>query len=202
MEKHDAEAVTGLASLSLKFAATDRKTFWPDLVTPESDTDHTVMLGLIACAVASKHAPHLDVGKVAQFCLVHDLVEAYAGDTDTFGGLSAEGVADKEARESAALERIEEEFGTSLPWVPNMIKEYESLQSPEARFIKVLDKCMPKVTRLLNEHNFTTLEEFESFCELQRNKMRETYGHDQDVAITLYEHLRDEVVEKLKAKAA
>lgn len=199
MDARDAHAVADLAGLALKFAATDRKTFWPDRVTPESDTDHTVMLGLIACAVAHKHAQHLDIGKIAQFSLVHDLVEAYAGDTDTFGGLSEAAVADKEERELAALKRIEKEFGTSLPWVPETIKAYESLETPEARFIKVLDKCMPKVTRLLNSHTFTTLEEFESFCAMQKTKMQETYGHDQEVAIALYEHLRDQVVEKLKA---
>jgi hypothetical protein len=46
---------------------------------PESDTDHTVMLALIACALAPIVDARLDVGLVAQYALVHDLVEAYAG---------------------------------------------------------------------------------------------------------------------------
>lgn len=193
MDSSAAKAVTDLGALAFKFAGTNRVTLWPNGTTPESDTDHTVMLGLIACAVASKYAPTLNVGLIAQYAFVHDLVEAYAGDTNTFGGLSEEKMRDKEEREAAALKRIQDEFGESLPWIPDMIREYESLNTPEARFIKVLDKCMPKVTRLLNHHTHTTKAEFDAFCELQIEKMRTTYGADQDVALALYELLAADV---------
>ncbi|MBU0749924.1 HD domain-containing protein [Patescibacteria group bacterium] len=193
MNPEIAKACTDLGALAFRFAAINRVTHWPDLTTLESDTDHTVMLGLVACSVASKHAPHLDVGLIAQFSLVHDLVEAYAGDTNTFGGLSEAAVADKEEREAAALQRIRTEFGNTLPWVPDMIEQYESLATPEARFIKTLDKCMPKITRLLNGHTLTTKVEFDEFCTGQIAKIRSTYGADQEMACALYELLSQQV---------
>lgn len=143
-------AVVNLGSLALDFGRVDRITYHPDGETPESDTDHTVMLGLIACAVASRHFPHLDVGLVAQYALVHDLVEVYAGDTPTLRIPSPEDRAAKRRRERQAYERIETEFVTTLPWVPNLIDSYERRETPEARFIKVLDKFLPKVNHLLN----------------------------------------------------
>jgi 5'-deoxynucleotidase YfbR-like HD superfamily hydrolase len=181
------DAVVELGRLAMEYATVNRVTYLADGKTFESDTDHTVMLALIACAVAQKSVPSLDVGLVAQFALVHDLVEAYAGDTSTFGGLSETAKAEKDAREAAALVRIEKEFGHSLPWVHETIEAYESLATPEARFVKTLDKITPKITRLVNERTWTSVEEFDSHCAKQIVSLRDTYAHDQDVACALYE---------------
>ena len=40
-----------LADLILRFGRVNRATYHPDGERPESDTDHTVMLGILACAV-------------------------------------------------------------------------------------------------------------------------------------------------------
>ena len=79
--RETADAVIALGRLALRFGRVDRITYHDDGVTAESDTDHTVMLGLIACAFAAAHLPDLDVGLIAEFAPVHDLVEVYAGDT-------------------------------------------------------------------------------------------------------------------------
>lgn len=144
------DKIISLGALLLQFAKTDRKTYHEDGITPESDTDHTVMLGVIACAYAQKFAPELDLGKIAQFALIHDLVEVYAKDTPTLRILTHEDRKDKEEREQQALEQIELEFGDTFPWIIETIKSYETLNIPEARFIKVLDKIMPKITAILN----------------------------------------------------
>ncbi len=146
-----AEAMVDAGRLVLAFGRVNRITYHPDGITPESDTDHTVMLGVIACAVAAQHFPQLDLGLIAQYALVHDLVEAYAGDTPTLQLPTADARTAKRAREHAAYERIVTEFGRSLPWIPVMIGAYENLALPEARFVKALDKLMPKITHLLND---------------------------------------------------
>lgn len=84
-----ADVTLNLGRLALLFGRVNRITKHDDGMTLESDTDHTIMLSLLACAFASKYMPDLDIGRVAQFALVHDLVEAYAGDTATFGGISS-----------------------------------------------------------------------------------------------------------------
>jgi 5'-deoxynucleotidase YfbR-like HD superfamily hydrolase len=145
-----ADKLVDLARLSLLFGRVNRITFHEDGTTPESDTDHTVMLGLAACAIAAEYQPDLDVGLVAQFALVHDLVEAYAGDMPTLRALSADRKAEKKAREHAAYSRIMSEFGLDLPWIDQTIAEYERQAWPEARFVRALDKLLPKLTHILN----------------------------------------------------
>lgn len=143
-------AVVGLGRISLAFGRVNRITYHPDGATPESDTDHTVMLGLVACAFAAAHLPHLNVGLIAQYALVHDLVEVYAGDTPTLRVQSADAKAEKQHREHEALQRIKDELGATLPWVPDLIGEYESRTTAEARFVKAMDKLLPKITHILN----------------------------------------------------
>lgn len=146
----EADAVTQIARQSLAFGLVTRATYHEDGVTKESDTTHTVMLGLIACAFAAAHPElGLDVGLVAQYALVHDLPEAYAGDTSTLRALDPDAAQAKEDRERAAAERIAAET-SALPWLATMIEVYEARQVPEARYVKAMDKVLPKLTHILN----------------------------------------------------
>jgi putative hydrolase of HD superfamily len=144
-----AASVIELSRLALAFGRVDRITYHDDGTTPESDTDHTVMLGLVACAFAHVHLPELDRGRIAQYALVHDLVEVYAGDTQTLQ-ITEAGQRAKRAREADALLRLGQQFAVSLPWVGTNIAEYELLRTPEARYVKALDKLLPKITHILN----------------------------------------------------
>ncbi|MFD1366168.1 HD domain-containing protein [Actinoplanes sichuanensis] len=145
-----ADAMISLGGLALDFGRVNRITYHQDGLTPESDTDHTVMLGLIACALADRYFPDLNVGLIAQYALVHDFVEVYAGDTPTLRMQSSDAKAEKAAREQAALVRIHREFRGTLPWVATLISSYETRLTPEARFVKALDKLLPKITHILN----------------------------------------------------
>lgn len=146
-----ANSVIDLGRLSLAFGTVNRITYHPDGVTPESDTDHTVMLGLTACALADRWVHlNLNVGLIAQYALVHDLVEVYAGDTPTLRQPGADAKAAKKQREQEAQQRISREFVKTLPWLPSLIGGYEALATREARFVKALDKLLPKITHILN----------------------------------------------------
>lgn len=145
------DAVLTLARISLDFGTVDRVTFHPDGKTLESDTDHTVMLGLIACAFAAEHPEmHLDIGLVARYALVHDLPEVYAGDTPTTRALTPEARAEKARREARALGWLADET-KALPWVATSISSYELLDTPEARYVKAMDKVLPKLCHILND---------------------------------------------------
>jgi putative hydrolase of HD superfamily len=145
------DALVHLARLAMVFGKIDRTAcYHPDRVTKESDTDHTVMLGWLACAIAARWFPELDLGLVAQFALVHDAVEVYAGDTQTLR-IDAAGRAAKAARERAAFVALAAEFGGWLPWFPTAIAAYEAQELPEARYIKGLDKSLPKIVHLLDQ---------------------------------------------------
>lgn len=141
--------VIELGSMALTFGRVNRITYHQDGVTPESDTDHTVMLGLVAAAFAATHLPKLDVGLVAQYALIHDLAEVYAGDTPTLR-ISEKQLREKETREAEAYLRIADMFAFTLPWICTTIADYELLATPEARYVRAMDKLLPKVTHILN----------------------------------------------------
>lgn len=136
-----------LARLCLQYGETFRATTYPDGKTLESDTDHSFMLGMMACALRDYCAPELDRGKLAEYALVHDFVEVYAGDTATLGMTDK---TEKEIRETEALVRLRSEYDTLFPWIGEYIEKYEQQEEPEARFIKILDKIMPSLTQIQN----------------------------------------------------
>jgi len=146
-----AAAAVDIGRLALQFGRIDRTACWhPDGQMRESDSDHTVMQGWIAPALADRLYPGvLDVGLVAQFALVHDMPEVYAGDTSTLR-IDAAGQRAKAAREHAAAERLDDEFGHRLPWVVIMVRWYERQEAPEARFVRAVDKILPKIVHLLD----------------------------------------------------
>lgn len=149
------DALIHLGELAMAFGRIDRTACYHPAPRAdgswrkESDTDHTVMLSWLACALAAEWYPALNVGLVAQFALVHDAPEVYAGDTPTLR-ISPEGREAKRVREEEAARRLAEELGRSLPWLPRLLFRYESQVDPEARFVKALDKSAPKIVHLLD----------------------------------------------------
>ncbi len=192
-----------IGRLVFAFAKVDRVTLQEDGKTPESDTDHTVMLSVCACALASKLYPYLDIGKVAQYAIVHDLVEAYAGDTNTFN-LSAEGKKAKEEREELALTRIQSEFKDVYPWIPNTIVEYEALETDEAQFVKMVDKVMTKLTHRMNQGAYLkreakTKEETLMHYGNQTKSLGDKYGNKFPEVIEILTQLTDDILREAYA---
>lgn len=114
----------------------------------ENDAEHSWTVSVLACALAPQIDSGLDVGKIAQFALVHDLVEVFAGDTKHFKA-SDSSRASKQGREHAALQRIQTEF-SAFPWLGETIEEYEASESNEAAFVYAVDKYIAVVYDLLD----------------------------------------------------
>lgn len=108
----------------------------------ENDAEHSWSVALVACMLAPHIDSKLDVGKVAQFAIVHDLAEVYAGDTNVFG--ADEHHATKEEREHAALRQIQKDF-SHLPWLTTTLAEYEKQIMPEALYVRSIDKYLALV---------------------------------------------------------
>ena len=188
------DSIFKLASLILDFGKVDRQTFHQDGLRPESDTDHTVMLGVLGAAFAARLYEDLDLGRVAQFALVHNLVEVYAGDTPTLMDVNQEFFTQKENREQEALDRIKKEFGADFAWVHETIEKYERLDTKEARFVKVFDKILPKLTVILNnakainDKKLATREGATKTFDLQRESIKRL-AYDMPELVELWESL-------------
>ena len=193
--------IVELSQLCLQFARVNRVTYHEDGKRFESDADHTVMLGIVACAFAEQFEPNLDRGLIAQYALVHDFVEVYAGDTCTINA-TGEQFVDKALRESAALHKLKYQFNSTLPWLTATIESYDTLASPEARFIKTLDKVLPKITHALNK-GAALIDHGVAFGDIDRIngqqllKICNTYGYDQIEAIRLYTGIHEYLIAEL-----
>lgn len=178
-----------IARLALTFGRVERVTFHEDGQRPETDTDHTVMLQLIACDLANELRLGLDIGLVAQFALVHDLVEVYSGDCQTMT-LDAAGFEAKATREAAAIVRLRSEFGTS--WLVTMLERYERQIEPEPRYVRVLDKLLPKLTHLLNGCvTARALTDREGFAKAHLMQAAKLFREYPDVAEAVHALLRE-----------
>jgi 5'-deoxynucleotidase YfbR-like HD superfamily hydrolase len=85
--------------------------------------------------------PELDPNLICRFAAIHDVVEAYVGDTTTHI-ISKTELQDKAKREAQGLERLKIDFA-HLPTFLKLIEQYEEQTVPEARFVRVIDKWTP-----------------------------------------------------------
>jgi len=101
---------------------------------PESDGDHMYRMAILSFFADDES---LDVSRVIQLSLAHDMCEAISGDVTPFDGVSRE---DKFKAESSAMQTIAE----MVPGVGDKFQklwlEYESQSTAEAIFVHDLDK--------------------------------------------------------------
>lgn len=106
----------------------------------ETDGEHAFMLAIVAITIAEKLGFELDHGKIAQFALIHDLVEAHAGDVSARSSDEEQQV--KVDREHEAFLVIKERYAKTTPWIPKLIEAYEARTELEAKFVYAVDKQM------------------------------------------------------------
>ena len=101
----------------------------------ESVAEHSWRVTLMAYLMRDEF-PELDMDKVMQMCLIHDLGECFTGDSPSFEKTAAD-----TAREDGLLAR----WVTGLPQpycrdMAALYAEMDALETPEARLYKALDK--------------------------------------------------------------
>lgn len=106
----------------------------------ETDGEHSFTLAMVALSLNERLGLKLDSGLIAQYALVHDLVEVHAGDLSVKAQESDH--AQKEAREHESYQIIKQDFAEVFPWLHQMIEQYEAKSDEESRFVYVVDKLM------------------------------------------------------------
>jgi putative hydrolase of HD superfamily len=117
---------------------------------PENDAEHSWHLTLLAMTII-EHAnePNLNLLRVLQMLIIHDLVEIDAGDTFAYDTAGRVGQHDREAR---AADRI---FGC-LPSdqgteIRALWDEFEARETSEAKFAAAVDRFQPMLLNCLTE---------------------------------------------------
>lgn len=131
-----------------------RRTMLIDKSRRENDAEHSWHIALM-CMLFRDYAPEgCDIARATQMCIVHDLVEIYAGDTFAYDVQANE---DKEAREKEAADRL---FG-SLPDNLNrefrtLWEEFDAMNTPDSRYAAAMDRIQPFLHNTLTDgHTWT-----------------------------------------------
>ncbi|UCF61412.1 MAG: HD domain-containing protein [Anaerolineaceae bacterium] len=125
----------------------------------ENTAEHCWHLAIMALLLAEYADSKINLGRVLELILIHDLVEIYAGDTYCY---DEDQTVDQEEREAQAADRLfallPMDQSTRLHELRN---EFEEGSSMEARFAASLDRLLPLLMnhysqgRLWKEHAIT-----------------------------------------------
>lgn len=174
-----------------KMTAVMRRTMLLDKSRRENDAEHSWHIAVMAMLFSEYAKEPVDLGRVVQMCVVHDLVEIIAGDTFAY---DAAGNADKAEREKAAADRLfrdlPEEQGQFLRC---LWEEFDAMETPDARYAACMDRLQPFFHNTLTE-GFTWAE-----SGADRAKVEERMGIVRDFMPEVYSWMEknmDAAVEK------
>ena len=101
----------------------------------ESDAEHCFSMIMLALEIMSKNDLNLDQLKVLKMISYHELGEIDAGDFTPVDKVDRK---EKYQKELVGVTRIAEQY--EMPEILELWKEFEECATPEAQFVKKLDK--------------------------------------------------------------
>ena len=124
-----------------KMTEISRRTLLLNRSRRENDAEHSWHIAVMALLFEEYAREPVDIGHVIQMCVVHDLVEIYAGDTFAY---DEQGNQSKEQREKDAADRL---FG-ELPEEQGMMirklwEEFDAMETADAKYAACMDRLQP-----------------------------------------------------------
>lgn len=112
----------------------------------ENDEEHSYHISIMALILKKYAKSDIDVNKVIQMLLIHDLVEIYAGDTFAY---DEKANLDKTKRELDAMRKIKDQlsFDTSN-LIESLWLEFEKRESKESKFANAMDRLQPILSNI------------------------------------------------------
>lgn len=108
----------------------------------ENSGEHSWHLAVFALVLADQAEPGVSIDRVIRMLLIHDIVEIDAGDVPIHtaaAGSSAQAHAEAQAADRL-FGMLPDDQGAALR---ALWEEFETGESPDARFAKALDRCQP-----------------------------------------------------------
>ena len=123
----------------------------------ESVAEHTFSTAVLAYFLAQSYFLDLDLGRVLRLALLHDFGEVYAGDLTPEDRVSSQ---EKERLERLAITRILSKLPNAEEYLSSW-EDYERQASPEARFVRQIDRLeMALQASVYEKQGFTGLDDF------------------------------------------
>ena len=135
----------------------------------ESVADHSFATALLTYWLARAEFPELDAERVLQMALMHDLGEIYVGDLTPQDQINPQS---KHEQERRAVNQIFDNLPGGNTYIL-IWEEFEAAISPEARFVRQIDRLEMALQACLYEHQGETgLQEFFDSADLAVSDLR------------------------------
>lgn len=122
----------------------------------ENDAEHSYHIATMAIFLQEKSKLKVDIGRVVQILLIHDLVEIFAGDTFAYDQTRLESQYD---REKSSLEKLQEYLSEeNAEILQNLWDEFEAGESNEAKYARAMDRLQPFMSNMVRNDGGTWYE--------------------------------------------
>ena len=126
-----------------------RRTMLIDKSRRENDAEHSWHIAVMALLFEEYVSEPVDIGHVVKMCVVHDLIEIYAGDTFAY---DVKGNLDKAEREEKAADKLfailPEEQGA---YIRALWEEFDGMETADSKYAACLDRLQPFFHNTLTE---------------------------------------------------
>ena len=132
-----------------KMTGISRRTMLLNKSRRENDAEHSWHIAVMAMLFKDYAPEGCDVARAVQMCIVHDLVEIYAGDTFAYDVSANFG---KEEREKAAADRLFGELPEHLGKQFRILwEEFDKMETPDAKYAAAMDRLQPFLHNTLTD---------------------------------------------------
>ena len=124
-----------------KMKSVYRRTILTDQSRRETDAEHSWHLAVLATLLYEYALPGVDRHRAVDMCLVHDLIEIYAGDTFAYDSAGNQTKAKREAEAADrlfALLPLDQGQAFRALW-----EEFDAMETPDALFANACDRLQP-----------------------------------------------------------
>lgn len=139
MDYPSMDRLADLQQLIADFGKVRRATPFANTNDAETDVEHSFGLAITCWYLHPHIASDLDIGKILEYALAHDIVEIHAGDTYIF---DSENMKTKEQRERNAVVKLRQDW-PDFGQLVDRTEEYMARANEEAKFVKAVDKLLP-----------------------------------------------------------
>lgn len=143
------EKIIGFIGYIDKLKSVIRQNGLHDDSRAENTAEHSWHAALSAVLLAPYANFPVEIDKVSQMLLIHDLIEIEAGDTFVYNdeALTLQEQAEQEAAQ-VVFGQLPEDQGESLK---ALWEEFEARETPEAKFAKAIDRFLPLYSNIQNK---------------------------------------------------
>lgn len=132
-----------------RMTAIMRRTLLIDKSRRENDAEHSWHIAVMAMLLKEYAREEVDLGRVVQMCVVHDLVEIEADDTFAYDDQGNIGKAERESRAADILfSRLPADQGKMIR---DLWEEFDAMETPDARYAACMDRLQPFLHNTLTD---------------------------------------------------